>query len=134
MFTRRIRSLVVAAGLFVGVFVIPWGSARATLQSSMTVGPGQTVTKSFGPIVGQDPEVPFTAPADCAAPASGTVCDDVPITLDIPKGETLNNREFTVSATINGTAKTVNNGVTGTVGTDNFAIFFWENPPAAKDS
>jgi hypothetical protein len=134
MLRRRIRSLVVAAGLFVGVFVVPWGSARAMLQSSMTIGPGQTVSKTFGPIVGQDPEVPFTAPADCAAAVSGTVCDDIPITLAVPKGETLTNREFTVSATINWTAKTVNNGVTGTIGTDNFAIFFWENPPAAKDS
>lgn len=101
--------------------------ARAAAQQPIVIGIGQTVTRSYPAIPG-DNSAQSDTPAHCRSTTGSPSCDDVPITLAVDPS-TLKTRSYSVNATVTWQTQTVQTAV-GPQQSDQLDLFFWQNPPS----
>jgi hypothetical protein len=118
------RSLFAALAVAVGTMALPLLPAHADQLDPITVGPGQTIQKDEGPILGQDTVTPNVlgdpSPDNCQTLPS---CNVVPINFTLPKGF---NKLDTYVATISVTWQSVAAGNRNVGGASNDVdIYLW---------
>ena len=131
--------VVALAALVVGV---PAHRAWANTENTVKIAVGQTVTKSYSDLVGDDAEAGayqqagnanYTSnaqdPPDCDSMPS---CDDIPLTLDLPKSALTTDNNYLLQITLTYDNGAGANTPLGTETTNTVSASLWDNPIPTK--
>ena len=139
---RRLGYLVLLLSFLALALGLPGTRASANTESAVKIGIGQTVTKSYSDLVGDDGEGAayqqagnpnYTSnaqdPSDCDPLPS---CDDIPVVLDVPKADLVANNNLLLRVSITYQSGPGAPTPLGTETENTVAGSLWDNPIPTK--